>query len=139
MIGLDCVPPVLAFDRYRHLMPTLTHLVDNGFSGPLRSTIPPITVPAWAAMTSGRDPGELGLYGFRTRRRGVYESELVSSKQVRAKRTWDYAGEAGHRVAALFVPPSSPPRPVRGTMLSCFLHGDPNAPDLVSRDCGCGA
>ena len=122
VLGLDCVPPVLAFDRYRHAMPTLTRLVEAGLSGPLRSTTPPITLPAWACMTSGRDPGELGLYGFRARSLGTYEQTIASSQHVRVKRTWDYVGEAGHRVAAMFVPPSCPPTPVRGTMLSCFLH-----------------
>jgi predicted AlkP superfamily phosphohydrolase/phosphomutase len=30
--------------------------------------IPPITVPAWAVIMSGKDPGQLGYYGFRNRK-----------------------------------------------------------------------
>ena len=39
----------------------------------LRSVDPPITVPAWSCMVSGRDPGELGIYGFRNRRDHSYD------------------------------------------------------------------
>ncbi|MBX3251285.1 MAG: alkaline phosphatase family protein [Myxococcales bacterium] len=122
LLGLDCVPPALAFDRFAEAMPNLSALRARGLSGPLRSVMPPITVPAWACMTSGRDPGELGVYGFRSRPRDRgYDLRLVRSTDLRAKRVWDRLGEVGRSSAALFVPPSSPPTPLRGVMASCFL------------------
>ena len=51
--------------------------------------MPPITVPAWTSMVSGRDPGELGLYGFRKRERGSYELSMVQSSDVHCERVWD--------------------------------------------------
>ncbi len=128
VIGLDCVPPVLAFERWAEAMPNLQALRARGRSGPLRSTSPPITVPAWACMTTGRDPGQLGLYGFRNMppERG-YDLRLARSDDVPFKRVWELVGDAGHRVAALFVPPSNPPRPVNGVALGCFLTA-PGAP-----------
>jgi predicted AlkP superfamily phosphohydrolase/phosphomutase len=121
VIGLDCVPPALAFDRYRDLMPNLAALASGGSFGPLRSTFPPITVPAWTSMVSGRDPGELGLYGFRNRVPHSYALEVATSADVRVKRVWDRASEAGKRVAALFVPLTSPPPAVLGSSMACFL------------------
>ncbi len=122
VIGLDCAPPSLVFDRWADHLPHLSALRARGLWGPLRSTQPPITVPAWAAMTSGRDPGELGLYGFRNRHRSRdYELRVATSADVRVKRVWDRLSESGKRVAALFVPLTSPPTPVRGTMVGCFL------------------
>jgi len=44
VIGLDSVPPLLAFERYRSVMPNLDRLMSTGCHGPLRSTTPPITV-----------------------------------------------------------------------------------------------
>jgi adenylylsulfate kinase len=67
VIGLDSVPPSLVFDRAEPDLMNLRALMDHGVWGPLRSTDPPITVPAWTTMTTGKDPGELGLYGFRNR------------------------------------------------------------------------
>lgn len=126
IIGLDCVPPALAFERWADAMPNLSAMRASGRWGALRSTDPPITVPAWASMASGRDPGELGLYGFRNRPRDRdYGLRVARSGDVKKhKRIWDRVGEAGRRVAALFVPLTSPPTPVRGTMVSCFLGGE---------------
>lgn len=121
LIGLDCVPPVLAFDRYRALMPNLSALVARGAHARLRSTHPPITVPAWTAMLSGRDPGELGLYGFRKRIEGSYQLELANSADVKVERVWDVLARHGLRSSVLAVPPSSPPFAVHGELLGCFL------------------
>lgn len=128
LVGLDCAPPALVFDRFSDVMPNLQALRARGLSGPLRSVMPPITVPAWTCMLSGRDPGELGLYGFRNRPRDRdYALAMASARDVGAKRVWERLGEAGHRVAALFVPPTHPPTPLRGSMASCFLT-PPGAP-----------
>ena len=121
LIGLDCVPPVLAFERYRTLMPNLTALCQRGAHARLRSTFPPITVPAWTAMVSGRDPGEIGLYGFRKREPGSYALSLANSADVQVPRVWDLLARAGLRSSVIAVPPSYPPFPVHGELVSCFL------------------
>jgi predicted AlkP superfamily phosphohydrolase/phosphomutase len=64
VIGLDCAPPELVFERWREELPTIRSLTEAGRYGVLRSCDPPITVPAWACMTSSRSPGTLGIYGF---------------------------------------------------------------------------
>lgn len=123
VLGLDCAPPSLVFDRFARVMPCLSRLRAEGTHGRLRSTEPPITMPAWASMASGRDPGELGIYGFRNRGEG-YALEISTARAVTEKRVWDLASEAGLRAAALFVPPSYPPPPVRGVSIGCFLTPD---------------
>jgi predicted AlkP superfamily phosphohydrolase/phosphomutase len=128
LLGLDCVPPALAFERYAHVMPNLTQLRARGAFARLRSTTPPITVPAWTAMISGRDPGELGLYGFRKRVPASYALALADSRDVRVDRVWDVLGRAGMRSCVIAVPPSSPPFPVPGELVSCFLTPDADAP-----------
>ncbi len=121
VLGLDCASPRLVFDDYRDAMPNLAALAARGRYGTLRSVSPPITVPAWACMTTGRDPGELGLYGFRNRVRGQYGLRVADARAVREPRIWDLIGNAGHRVAALHVPLTWPPMPVRGKLVSGFL------------------
>jgi predicted AlkP superfamily phosphohydrolase/phosphomutase len=124
LIGLDCVPPQLAFERYRGTMPNLAQLMATGTFGALRSSLPPITLPAWACMLSGWDPGELGLYGFRKRTLGSYELQLADSRDLQRPMVWDRLGERGLRVCVLFVPPSYPPKVVHGELVSCFLTPD---------------
>src|SRR3954447_6611257 len=67
VIGLDCAEPSLVFERFADRLPHLTRLRQQGAWGRLRSCDPPITVPAWMAMMSSKDPGTLGYYGFRNR------------------------------------------------------------------------
>lgn len=128
VIGLDCVPPRFAFDLYEDAMPRLSQLRAGGTWGPLQSCVPPITVPAWATMFSGRDPGELGVYGFQRRERGSYAPRLVQPDDLQARRVWHMLADAGKRVAALFVPPSYPPEAHCGIQIGCFLTPDAAAP-----------
>jgi predicted AlkP superfamily phosphohydrolase/phosphomutase len=128
VIGLDCAPPRLVFERYRDAMPHVSALMERGSWGALRSSEPPITVPAWTCMVSGRDAGELGLYGFRNRVEGETGLRLADGRDVRVKRVWDWLGDHGFRVAPLFVPLTSPPSPVRGQMISGFLWPGDDAP-----------
>ena len=65
IIGLDSLEPSLAFERWADKLPNLTRLRERGAWGKLRSSDPPITVPAWMSMMSSKDPGTLGYYGFR--------------------------------------------------------------------------
>ncbi len=122
ILGLDSASPDLVFDRFRDELPNLARLIDGGAYGRLRSTHPPITVPAWTSMTTGLDPGELGLYGFRNRKDHSYDGyQFATSTLVTRPRLWDLVGESGKRSIVLGVPQTYPTRPLRGEMVSCFL------------------
>lgn len=125
VIGLDCAPPELVFERWRDELPTIRSLMERGRYGVLRSCDPPITVPAWACMTSSRSPGALGIYGFRNRRDRSYDAlSIADSRAVRAPRVWDLLSERGRPVIVVGVPPTYPVSPVKGVMISCFLTPD---------------
>ena len=70
VIGLDSAPPELLFGKFLDDMPNVKSLLKKSAYGPMRSCIPAITIPAWMVMATGKTPGELGLYGFRHRKRG---------------------------------------------------------------------
>src|SRR3954454_18982011 len=122
IIGLDCAEPTLAFGRFAHKLPNLTRLRESGAWGNLRSGDPPITVPAWMSMMSGKDPGRLGYYGFRNRADRSYEKmTTATSLAVKEPLLWDFLGNAGKRVILIGVPQTYPPRPVNGLMVTDFL------------------
>jgi Uncharacterized conserved protein len=122
IIGLDCAEPSLVFDRWRADLPALNRLMTEGVYGKLESCIPAITVPAWSCMMSGRDPGELGVYGFRNRvDRSYGRMAVADSRAIRFPRLWDILGESGWRVAVIGVPGAYPPSAVNGALVSCFL------------------
>jgi predicted AlkP superfamily phosphohydrolase/phosphomutase len=125
VIGLDCAEPRLVFGRWLDELPNIRALVERGTWGPVRSVDPPITVPAWSCMLSGRDPGELGIYGFRNRRDHSYGAlGTADSAAVQVPRVWDRLGDAGKHVVLIGIPQTSPPVPVRGELVSCFLTAD---------------
>ncbi len=122
IIGLDCAPPELVFERFLIDLPNIRRLVDSGTWGPLASTIPPITVPAWACMMTGKDPGTLGIYGLRNRIDRSYEAMQVADSQwVQEPCLWDLASAAGLSVILVGVPQTYPVRPVNGCLVSSFL------------------
>jgi len=129
VIGLDSVSPALAFDVHRERMPFLSGMCARGAFGPLRSTDPPITVPAWVSMTTGRSPAELGIYGFRKRLKGSYSLGLVTPSDLAHPRLWDLAAAAGLACAVVSVPLTYPPPALPGVhCTSCFLTPDAASP-----------
>jgi predicted AlkP superfamily phosphohydrolase/phosphomutase len=122
VIGLDCASPDLIFDQFRADLPTFSRLMNGGTWGALASCIPCITVPAWAVMLSSRDPGVLGVYGFRNRADHSYAAMTTAdSTSIRVPRVWDTLSDAGRESVILGVPPTYPVRPLNGHMVSCFL------------------
>ncbi|MFQ6079469.1 MAG: alkaline phosphatase family protein, partial [Thermodesulfobacteriota bacterium] len=102
--------------------PNLSRCLQQGLFGELESIIPPITVPAWSCMMTSKDPGELGVYGFRNRKDHSYNNLVfATSSYVREQTVWDYLSRAGRRVVVLGVPQTFPPKKVNGCMISCFL------------------
>ncbi|MDQ6826909.1 MAG: alkaline phosphatase family protein, partial [Candidatus Eremiobacteraeota bacterium] len=122
VIGLDCATPELVFDRPHWKLPALRALMKRGTFGRLGTVTPAITIPAWACMVTGKDPGELGVYGFRNRTDYSYAGlGLASSQSIKEPAVWDRLGKLGKKVVTVGVPPSFPPRPVNGVQVGCFL------------------
>ncbi|GAC91758.1 putative cytochrome p450 hydroxylase [Anoxybacillus flavithermus NBRC 109594] len=126
IIGLDCAEPDLVFDIWKGEFPTLERLMNTGQYSRMKSTIPPITVPAWTAMVTGLNPGQLGCYGFRNRKDYSYDGySLAYSNTIKAKRVWEILGEHGLKSIILGVPQTYPVQPAPNTLLvSCFLTPD---------------
>ncbi|MGQ9471287.1 MAG: alkaline phosphatase family protein [Candidatus Aminicenantales bacterium] len=122
--GLDSAPGEIVFNQKAPL-PTLSRLMEKGLYGNLRSCDPPITIPAWMVMMTGQDPGKLGLYGFRHRHGYSYKDLWIATSQsIKEKTIWDYLGKAGGSSCVVSVPPTYPPKPLAGHLISCFITPD---------------
>ncbi len=125
LVGLDCAAPEIVFDRLGTELPNIARLRAKGLWGVLESCHPPITVPAWMVMATGKDPGRLGLYGFRHRKGASYtDGWVATSGAVKEPTVWDICGLDGRQSCVLGVPPSYPPRPIPGWLVGCFLTPD---------------
>ncbi len=122
VIGLDGVPPSFVFGEAAGDLPNLRALMEHGTWGPLRSTDPPITVPAWTTITTGKDPGELGIYGFRNRMGYDYgEMRTANDLHLQVPRVWDYIERTGRSSILMGIPQTYPPRPHNGITVCGFL------------------
>lgn len=129
VIGLDCATPQLVFDAWRDELPHLRSLMDRGIWGKLRSTVPPITIPAWTCMMTSQDPGMLGIYGFRNRASYGYEDlYIANAKYVKAKTVWNHLSRNRMSSLVFGVPQTYPPKPLNGMMVSCFMTPGKDVP-----------
>ena len=125
VLGLDCAPPRILYRDLRGELPNIESVMARRHE--VRSTHPPITIPAWISMATGKTPGELGLYGFRHRRLGSYtDMYIANSRLVREKPVWAHLGARGKRSIIVGVPPTYPPRPVRGWLITDFITPGPD-------------
>lgn len=130
IIGWDCAAPELVFDAFKDDMPNTQRLMQEGIYGHLESTIPPITVPAWMCMMTNRDPGELGIYGFRNRNDYSYDAlTIANANTIKVPTLWELLGLQQKRSVVLGVPLTYPVKPFPGWMVTSFLTPiDPNSP-----------
>ncbi|MDY6861431.1 MAG: alkaline phosphatase family protein [Thermodesulfobacteriota bacterium] len=128
IIGLDCATPQLIFKEHIDDLPNIRRLLSSGIYGELESCDPPITIPAWTVMMSGKDPGKLGIYGFRNRKDYSYDGLFfATSSEVKEDRVWDILSCNDKKVILVGVPQTYPPKKINGYLVSCFLTPDINS------------
>ncbi|RPJ63486.1 MAG: hypothetical protein EHM23_01760 [Acidobacteria bacterium] len=105
-------------------LPHLARLRDKGSWGVLRSTIPPVTAPAWSSFMTGKKPGKHGVFHFirlfEEEKAGT-ASQFVSAETLRSPAIWDVLGHHDRMVGLINIPLTYPPRPVNGFMISGLL------------------
>lgn len=113
--GMD--PDYLQRGLEADMLPTFRNLIECGVWGPLRSTIPPISSPAWICFRTGKNPGQLGFVDFFAKKEASYEIELADFK-VPDLAIWQILSYHGKRVGVVAVHLTYPPDRVNGIMVS---------------------
>jgi predicted AlkP superfamily phosphohydrolase/phosphomutase len=123
VIGLDSVPPAILFEKLLEKLPNIGRMYERGLHGSLETCHPPITVPAWMVMMTGKNPGKLGIYGFRHRKGYSYkDGYIVNSTSVKEETVWEALSRIGRPSVIIGVPPGYPPKKVEGcSIVSCFI------------------
>jgi len=121
VIGLDGA----TFDLIQPLMdagkmPNLVKMASEGVKAKLRSTILPLSPPAWTSFLTGKNPGSHGIYDFAVRAEGSYEFRPTTSLDQKSRTMWDVVGENGGHSLMVNVPLTYPPTAFRGSMISGF-------------------
>jgi len=84
-------------------LPFLRSLVTGGVRAPLTSVYPAKTIPAWYSFATGKDPGELGIFGFTEPEGEPGHSKIVQTFRP-ADAIWDRLSRVGRKVGVLNLP-----------------------------------
>jgi predicted AlkP superfamily phosphohydrolase/phosphomutase len=109
-------------------LPNLERMVEEGTRAPLETVLPPVTCPAWRCSTSGKNPGQVGVFWWLNLDRPTGRITSPTADSFDTADVWDYLSEDGRRCAVLNVPMTYPPSPLDGVMVSGF--GAPFEVDL---------
>ena len=122
LIGLDCASPKTLFEDFLDDCPNIRKMIKNGIYGKLRSSDPPITIPAWMVMATSRNAGSLGVYGFRHRKDNSYNDFwITNSYTIKHPKIWDILAEYNLKSIIIGVPPTYPVQKMNGHMISGFI------------------
>ncbi|MDD5506550.1 MAG: alkaline phosphatase family protein [Candidatus Omnitrophica bacterium] len=98
-------------------LPNIKKIAERGYRAYLKSTLPPLTIPAWPAMFSGKDSLHLDAFDF-FRIENDYKLSYLSSRNWQDDMLWKICGDAGLKCALLDVPGTNPAYPVNGMLFS---------------------
>jgi len=103
----------------RGKLPTLARLIEEGSSGVLESTLPPVTLPAWVSMMTGKNPGKLGVFDLL--RRDGYGVEPNGYSYGEHAPLWQILNAYGVKVGVMNLPGTYPPEEVDGFMVTGMM------------------
>lgn len=104
----------------RGQLPNLARWIQDGSAGPLRSTTPPVTFPAWSSFMTGLTPGDHGIFDFTQKVPGKYRIRFVNATDRHGTSMFQRVSRAGGRVLVLGMPATFPPETVSGLLVSGF-------------------
>ena len=84
VIGLDGMAWHILNKLFKwNTMPNLKGIAQKSLKGPLKSTIPPESGPAWTSLATGVNPGKHGVFGFTIPRKDYTGIKILSSYDVK--------------------------------------------------------
>lgn len=93
-------------------LPSIRRMLDQGAHGVLRSTVPPLTAPAWTSFQTGLSPGQHGVFSFQRRLDSSMEREFVNSTAIHGPRLWHWLAQHGLSTGVINLPMTWPPYPM---------------------------
>lgn len=119
-LTFDIVNPLVK----RGLLPNFQRLHERGVRGVLRSTVPPLTPPAWMSIATGVSPAQHGTYDLweyvQGRNEPTAAARMMTHRKA-GKAVWHRLSDWGKQVIVANVPLTYPPEPLNGVMLSGYM------------------
>ncbi|MBN2431479.1 MAG: alkaline phosphatase family protein [Acidobacteria bacterium] len=119
VVGIDSatwrvIHPLMQAEK----LPNFKKLTEEGVSGILRSTMPPLTPPAWTTIVTGVNPGKHGIWDFVQQDHNTYCVSPLNYRQMNVPAIWDIFNAHQRRVGILNFPLAYPPPEVDSFFVS---------------------
>jgi predicted AlkP superfamily phosphohydrolase/phosphomutase len=102
-------------------LPNLKRVVERGATGPLESTLPPLTPTGWTSAATGKTPGRHNVYSFFRPMRASYRRQILNSRDCRAAKLWQIANAYGRKAGVVHLPLTYPVDRVDGFMVTGMM------------------
>ncbi len=102
-------------------LPNLKHIMDEGVSRILKSTVPPVSPPAWTTFLTGMNPGKHGIFQFvdmDVKNYHFLSNRLINSSLFSGNTFIDYISGNDLKVGTVKIPFTYPPWEVNGFMIA---------------------
>ncbi|MFC1712002.1 alkaline phosphatase family protein, partial [Patescibacteria group bacterium] len=102
-------------------LPFFKKLMKSGVYGNLKSTIPPMTAPAWVSFQTGVNPGKHGVFDFVEYDKNG-EEHIVNSDSIKIPKIWEILEKYGKKSCIINMPVTYPPsKTKKSIIISSFL------------------
>ncbi len=130
VVGMDGFSPDMVDQLVSEgSLPVIERLEQEGISGEISSTLPPLAPTAWTTAVTGVNPGQHGIFcyskGF-TMEDEYLISHYNSSLDRSVPAVWSLLSDAGLRSVVINVPFTSPPDSIGGSFVAGGPHPDPD-------------
>ena len=90
-------------------MPNIARIMERGVTGELKSTIPPITGPAWVSFRTGTNPGKHDIFSFLAPPSPTIDSiSIINSTWIDGEAFWTKLSKEGKVVGVVDMPLTYP-------------------------------
>ncbi len=115
-------------------LPNFKKMMEDGSSGKLRSTIPPITGAAWSTFQTGTNPGKHGAFNWFKRMEGEYRAAPVTYNDIAEPTIWQILSKQNKKVGVIGVPVTYPPEKINGFLVPGLLTPENSDKQSYPRD-----
>lgn len=116
MIGLDGMPWHILNKLFKwNVMPNLKEITKKSIRGTLKSTVPPVSAPAWTSIATGVNPGKHGIFGFTEFTEDFDDTRIVNSRDVKYLRVHEMVAVQGMRSVCINQILTYPIKNISGT------------------------
>lgn len=122
IIGLDgaCMDLIKSW-VHEGKLPTFEKLMSEGSYGKLESVIPPLTIPAWNCLASGKNPAKIGCFSFIQKASKSYDFQIYIPSVKNERNIWDILSDYGKKVFILNAPNVITAYKINGYMVAGLL------------------